>query len=324
MNRLILSLALATLSLSAIADEHRLIIGAEGGKPLAIVDPNDGNKVLWSWDRKGPVHDLHLLENGNFLTQNGGWHKIVEVSLDKEVVWQYDSAFRNKTENEPNKIEVHAFQRLADGTTMIAESGRSRIIEVDKDRKIVKQFPLAVSKPNAHSDTRLVRKLENGNYLVAHEADQVVKEYDADGKVIWEYKVPLFDKQPAGGHGPEAWGGKCFSATRRANGNTLISTGNGHSVIEVTPAKEIVWHLTEKDLDGITLAWITNVHELENGNLIIGNCHAGPENPQLFEVTPDKKVVWTYTDFKNFGNALANTLVLDGEAAKALRARLTK
>ena len=106
---------------------------------------------------------------------------------------------------------------------------------------------------------------------------------------------------------------------RQKNGNYLISTGNGHRVLEVTPEKEIVWHLQQRDLPDITLAWITNVHELANGNLIVGNCHAGPENPQLFEVTKEKQVVWRFLDFKNFGNALANTLVVDGKRARDLR-----
>ena len=50
-----------------------------------------------------------------------------------------------------------------------------------------------------------------------------------------------------------------------------------------------------------------------NGNYIVGNCHAGPDNPQLFEVTRDKKVVWTFKDFKTFGNDLASAVVLDAE-----------
>ena len=63
-------------------------------------------------------------------------------------------------------------------------------------------------------------------------------------------------------------------------------------------------------LDG-TLAWVTMLEALPNGNVIIGNCHAGPSNPQLIEVTRDKKVVWTFKDFKNFGNDLCASQVLD-------------
>ena len=42
----------------------------------------------------------------------------------------------------------------------------------------------------------------------------------------------------------------------------------------------------------------------------IGNCHAGPNNPQFIEVTKDKKVVWSFKDFKNFGNSMPVQAVL--------------
>ena len=50
--------------------------------------------------------------------------------------------------------------------------------------------------------------------------------------------------------------------------------------------------------------------DLRNGNIIVGNCHAGPDNPQLIEVTRDKKVVWTFKNFKTFGNSVAAAHVL--------------
>jgi hypothetical protein len=50
--------------------------------------------------------------------------------------------------------------------------------------------------------------------------------------------------------------------------------------------------------------------------LIIGNCHAGPKNPQLIEVTRDKKLVWTFKDFQVFGNSLAAAQVLDLKDAR--------
>ena len=102
-----------------------------------------------------------------------------------------------------------------------------------------------------------------------------------------------------------------YGAIRLTNGNTLIAGGNNNRVIEVTPEKKIVWQIEQKDLPGISLAWVTTLQALPNGNIIIGNCHAGPQNPQLIEVTRDKKVVWTFKDFKLFGNSLASAQVLD-------------
>lgn len=308
---------LALLPSLALASD-RLIIGAEGGKGVAIVDPSDNNKVLWH-HKIGAVHDLHLLDNGNILTQSG-WTNLIEIAPDQSIVWQYDSAKSNGNDGE--KVEVHAFQRLANGSTFISESGVARFIEVGPEGKLLKSVPMQVSKPHPHTNTRLARKLDNGHYLVAHEGDQVVKEYDNNGKVVWEFKIPLFGKAPAGGHGPDSWGGKVFSAIKLKNGNYLFATGNGHSVLEVTPDKKIVWHLKQNDIPGVTLAWVTCLQELDNGNFIIGNCHAGPDNPQIIEVNHDKKLIWKYRDFKTFGNALANVIVVDGKAATELRQRL--
>jgi len=296
---LLLSSLILTQSLPAeqTGTPRRLLVADDSVKRLAIVAP-DGSL---EWELKiGAIHDAQLLPNGNILTQLG-WQRVVEVAPDKQIVWEYDSGKMNGNAGKP--VEVHAIQRLDNGLTMIAESGPARIIEVDREGKIRHEVKLKVDRPNAHSDTRLVRKIASGNYLVAHENDGFVRDYDPSGKIVWEYEVPLFGKERKGGHGPEAFGNSVFSAIRVANGNTLIATGNGHSVLEVTPAKEIVWKIEQNDLPGITLAWVTCLERLPNGNTLVGNCHAGPTNPQFLEVTPDKKVVWTFRDFKNFGDS---------------------
>ena len=287
---------------------HRRVLAADDStRRLAIVAP-DGSL---EWEIKvGAIHDASLLPNGNMLLQQG-WTKIVEVTPDKQTVWEYDAGRMNGNAGRP--VEVHAFQRLANGLTMIVESGPARIIEVDKEGRVQHAIKLKVNHPSTHSDTRLARKLATGNYLVAHESDGTVREYDAGGKIVWEYEAPLFGKERKGGHGPEAFGNSVFSASRLANGHTLIGGGNGHCVLEVTPEKEIVWKVDQQDLPGITLAWVTRVERLPNGNTLLGNCHAGPENPQFIEVTKDKKVVWTFKDFKNFGNSMPVQAVLDAK-----------
>jgi len=181
--------------------------------------------------------------------------------------------------------------------------------------KLVKEIKLKRNHPGAHSDTRLVRKLDNGHYLVAHENDGAVREYDEAGKVVWSYKIGLADRPAAGGHGVEGHGDHVYSAYRLPSSNTLIGCGNGNRVIEVTHEGKTVWSVEQKELPGITLAWVTMLEVLPNGNVVIGNCHAGPENPQLIEVTREKKVVWTLKDHKNLDNSTAASQVLGLEGA---------
>lgn len=307
------ALLLFAVAQGAAVAQHRVLL--QGDSRLAIVSADDTIEWEMPW---GGIHDIHLLDNGHIMVQQD-FRKVVEIDPEKkEVVWSYDAGEANG--NAGKRVEIHAFQPLPGGRIMIAESGPARIIEIDRDGKLLHEMALKVDNPNPHRDTRLARKLDNGNYLACHEGDGVVREYDGEtGRVVWEFAVPLFGKDPKPGHGPEAFGNAVFSAVRLPNGNTLIGTGNGHSILEVTREKEIVRAIHQSDLPGITLAWVTTLELLPNGNVVIGNCHAGPGQPLLVEVVwKTGEVVWTLDRFDDFGNAVSNSVLMDADGA-ALR-----
>src|SRR5258706_16433122 len=126
------TLALAAPSIPAeqIGPARRVLGADDSTRRLAIV-ARDGS-IEWEMPVSA-IHDASVLPNGNILFQQG-WTKIVEVTRDKQTVWEYDAAKMNG--NEGRRVEVHAFQRLTDGLRMIAESGPARILEVDKAGKI--------------------------------------------------------------------------------------------------------------------------------------------------------------------------------------------
>ncbi|MEQ8785448.1 MAG: PQQ-binding-like beta-propeller repeat protein [Pirellulaceae bacterium] len=297
---------LAEAGYSADADDRLVLVGASYGKNvLAICDAS--GEVLWKHETAGPAkghaghHDVHLLPNGNILFHDS-WTKIQEITLGKEVVWQYDSARMNG--NAGRQVDVHAFDRLGNGETVIVESTVGRILHVDRQGKLVKQIPLG---RGGREKTRLMRRLDNGHYLVCAESPGVVTEYDARGKIVWEYEI----------------GTRVYGAIRLNSGNTLIASGGGNSVVEVTPQKEVVWEIA-KMVPGteITLGWMTTLQEAPNGNLFVGNCHAGEGNPQIFEITKDKQVVWQFDAWDLVGNGLACWQVLDGEQSALVRKKL--
>jgi hypothetical protein len=288
--------------------ERLVLVGASYGKNILAITDAKG-EVIWSHKTAGPQrghtghHDVHLLPNGNILFHDT-WTTLKEITLAKKVVWTYDSAKQNG--NAGKRVDVHAFARLKNGNTMIVESRVGRVIEVDKKGKLVHQFPL---KPGGTTSTRWARHTPTGTLLVCSEQPGVVTEYDRNGKVVWDYLINT----------------RVYGAIRLKNGNTLIASGGGKSIVEVTPAKKVVWEIKDK-VPGtkIGLGWMTCLQELKNGNRLIGNCHAGDKNPQIFEITHDKKVVWEFDEWDLVGNGLACWQVLDDQQSALIRKKLAK
>lgn len=280
---------------------HKVL--AQDRDHVVLLDEKD--QPVWSLPCGGTAHDLWMLPNGNVLTQTS-YANVVEMDRTGKIVWRYDA---KPKPGYTGGVEIHAFQPLANGLTMISEGGNARIIEVDRAGTIVHEIPMTVQSRSPHSDARLARKLRNGNYLVAHEADGAVREYSPTGKVVWEYKLDLAGRPEEGGH--EGHGTAVYSALRLPSGDTLIGGGSNNRVFEVDPSGKTVWSVDRDELPGIRLYWVTTVEVLPNGDIVFGNCHAREENPQLIEVTRDKKVVWTLKDWKNLGDNTASALIAD-------------
>ena len=303
---LLVSLLLLSLFQLAAQAERLVLVGASYGKNILAICTEKGDPI-WQYKTEGPKrghtghHDVHLLPNGNILFHDT-WTSVKEITLDKKIVWEYDCATSNG--NQGKRVDVHAFARLKNGNTVIIESGVGRIIEVDKEGKLVHQFPL---KKGGTQSTRWVRKTPKNTWLVCSENPGVVTEYDNEGKVVWDYLIKT----------------RVYGAIRLKNGNTLIASGSGNSIVEVNPKKEVVWEVKGKVPDTeIQLKWMTCLQEEANGNYIVGNCHAGPENPQIFEITKEKKVVWEYNEFELVGNGLACWQVLNDSQSKLIRQKL--
>ncbi|MBI3922805.1 MAG: hypothetical protein HY318_15400 [Armatimonadetes bacterium] len=293
MTRYMLTICLLLLSLritltaqaqnDAGAVRHSFLC-CDNGQGKDFVVSADG-KVVWEF--AVPVgQDVWRLPNGNYLLSNV--RGVQEVAPDKKVVWQYTS---------PEGTEVHGCQPLADGSVMVCECGTSRIVEVDRQGKIRKEVKLETKTVNVHAQFRVARKLTNGNYLVAHVGENLVREYDGEGKVLRTIPTP----------------GNPFVGVRLPNGNTLIGCGDGHKVIEVDTNDKIVWQIDENELPGNPLRFVAGLQRLPNGNTLVcnwgGHGHIG-EQPLLFEVTPDKKVVWKMDDYQQF-RTISNVQLLD-------------
>ena len=273
---------LLAVAFTAAAEEKIMHSFLATGGETRIVD--GAGKVVWKYPAS--TRDGFVLPSGNILlavskneTYPGG--AVVEVTRDNKVVFEFKGT----------QSEVNTAQLLPNGNIMLTEAGdKPRVLEVDRAGKVVVEFPIQCQTANHHMESRMTRKLANGNYLVPQLLDKVVREYTRDGKIVWEFKTP---DEPN-----ESWP---FTAIRLANGNTVINCTHGNMCIEVDKDGKIVWQLTNADLPSPLLKDPCGAQRLPNGNTVITSYGAGTQTVKLLEVTRDKKLAWTFEEPVNGG-----------------------
>jgi len=249
---------------------HRFLNGFSDKGMLAIVNP-DGTHA---WDytiAQAEANDAWLLPNGDVVLAFIAGAR--EVTPAKQTVWQYMA---------PAGAEVHSVQPLPGGLFLIGEShsdGTSFLYEMDKTTTISHTVKVTLG-GGSHGQFREVRKTPQGTYITS-QLNGKAMEWDANGARLNTY--------PCGS----------FVGIRLPDGNTLISCGDDHRLIEVNPQNAIVWQVGQNDIPGNTLFFVAGLQRLPNGNTVVCNWpgHAGGSaQPQVFEITRDKKVVWQVRD----------------------------
>lgn len=254
--------------------QHPMLYIGEGYNKILLV--NHG-KIDWTYSTGAgwEYDDVWMLSNGNVLFTRMQY--IAEVTPDKRVVWRYDAPSGTEIHTcqpigldkvlfilnglppklivlniKTHKIEVDhelpapsltdrktvhgQFRRVrftAQGTYLVPFLEMGRVVEYDKDFKGVWSYEI----PTPWAAIRL----KNGNTLITDEHDVLTREVDRNKNTVWELKKSDIP--------PEYWYGNAQSATRLANGNTIIcSRGGDHQgpqLVEVTPAKRVVWVLQD-------------------------------------------------------------------------------
>jgi outer membrane protein assembly factor BamB len=254
--------------------------------------------------------------------QGPGGNRIIEVSAEGKLVWEHQvPSLCVIVQPLPNRHVVYAYggkptgarevdregkvvwevvrpcpqalscERLPNGNTLIGEQGPCQAVEISPTGAVVSAVKLPTTETAYHQQLRTIHRLPNGNVLAAIEAEGAAREVDPQGKVVWEFTGLA----------------NVFEALRLANGNTLVGCGTQKRVVEVSPAGKVVWELTGRDVPDVNLTWVTSLQVLKNGNYLIGNFLRGQEGrgAHAFEVTREKKVVWTFAD-----HALVTTATL--------------
>ena len=236
---------------------------------------NEENEVVWEVAK--PSRDGYVLANGNILFSAS--NVATEMNRSGQTVWTYAL--------DPVNKELGTAVRLENGHTLVVERGpKPRLLEVTRHGQIAAEIPLQPETDNDHMQTRMARKLPNGHYLVPHLLAFKVKEYDPAGKVVAEIRTDLPE---LGGREAENWP---FTAIRMENGHTLVNLTHGNKTAIFDAAGKVVWKVDNGDLEG-RFADPCGGQLLPNGHVVITSyAQRDPSKVRVFEVNPQKEVVW--------------------------------
>ena len=201
---------------------------------IILVDPF-GN-IVWQYGQFGQTGDgpdllsspvqCTWLPSFDVLITDQGNNRIIEVNLDKQIVWQYPALSDTNVADQlsgPNSAEL-----LGNGNVLIADQGNNRAIEVTHGDQIINTF----SAGGTVSILAFASRLPNGHTLLTDSGNARIVEVDKNDNVVWQYFTDT-DSESVAAPLPTR-------AVRLSNGNTLISDQFNNRVIEVTKKGKIV------------------------------------------------------------------------------------
>lgn len=268
--------------------------------------------VLWSYHCRAD-HDFHVMDNGHLMihtirdrmTPRLG-HELrrnptfIEVTPDKSLLWKWrgeehlDELAALVGLEIPIDWDRRMDEEITERLTWDARLQGLTVTEMaDAKAALVRQR----SFDWAHNNTCHVLpenaagrhdvRFRPGNILFSYRSLDVIGVVDRDtGLIVWAWGPGTLDGQ----HQP----------TMLPNGHILVYDNGARrgwsQVLELQPLTgEIVWRYTGTPRRAFFAPFISGAQRLPNGNtLICEGASGGRPEGRLFEVTPEKEIVWEY------------------------------
>jgi hypothetical protein len=192
-------------------------------------------RVVWHYGQFGqtgsgpnllsaPVQSTWLPTSHVLITDQGN-NRIIEVNLDKDIVWQYpgSNSVASDQLNSPNSAEL-----LENGNVLIADENNNRALEVTRADQIVATFTAG----GTLGAVAFASRLDNGHTLLTDAGNSRAVEVDAHDRVVWQY---VTDSNRLSVSAPLP-----TRAVRLSGGDTLISDQFNNRVIRVSRTGHMV------------------------------------------------------------------------------------
>lgn len=300
-------------------DGYTLLTPIGGDGTVYLIDMM--GKLVHSW--KMPYHSwsARLLSDGNLLfdgiTEAGSLNLagktgiVMEASWEGEILWKYEmdtlhhDHFRKPDgntillcwEKTPDEIARKVKGGIPNDNATDRTMWSDMLIEIEKSGKVIWEWhshehldpeedticPLCSRREWAWCNAASVT--QSGDILASFRQIDTIAVIDrGSGEWRWKWGRGVLGHQ----HDP----------TQLQNGNILIFDNGAHiperprsRVIEVDPKEDkIVWEYSDGNYLGFFSFTMGGAQRLSNGNTLICEANRG----RVFEVTPQKEIVWEY------------------------------
>jgi hypothetical protein len=247
--------------------------GAEriGGSSGALIELDWHGNEVWVHRDVLMHHDYVRLPNGNHLYL--AWDKL-PAELNGRVQGGYKDA------KDPDVMWADVINEIAPDGSLLRQWRSWEHLSLDEDRIC----PLESHKEWTHANS--LSLTADGHWLISFRLTSTVAIVDsASGAFKWKWGPSELSHQ--------------HTATQLANGNILLFDNGCHRrgtpsfsrVLELNPGtNEIVWSYNDPTLLAFYSFMVSGCERLPNGNTLITEGASG----RLFEVTPEREVVWEY------------------------------
>lgn len=260
------------------AGERLLMITSHAPDQVAVID--EKGETLWSLGPEDGVEhpqDAAVTKDGNLFFSVLTGAKMVRMS-DKKLLWSYTA---------PEGTQNPVAQPLGDGLFLVGNEGPCQLLEINAQSEVKRLIKVNDSPfQGVHGQFRFCRKTPDGTYLFPMINAGILREYDADGRQLRQFPVT----------------GMPVAAIRlpRAGGNGAAPSGDtvagcGSAVEQYDAENRLVWRFDCVEDGRLKPALVTAVSRLKNGNTLIGYYHNDPACPDIIEISPEKKIVWSLT-----------------------------
>jgi uncharacterized protein (UPF0248 family) len=222
-----------------------------------------------------------------------GNHRVIEVDVQKNIVWQYGNTANRLGSGQGSGInqlsEPSCAMLLANGHYLITDTGNQRVLEVDALRQLIWHYrPGAVKGGTPVKDPLLAARLENGRTMVVGRQSAI--EVDADLHSVWdnhpkEREVPMVGELSKAI--PQRLG---VDPPSNLPGTILIVDRNANRLVEADRKKQIIWQYS--GVIGGDRNRLFHPHtaiRLPSGNTLV----ADTGNHRVVEIR-DNAVVWQF------------------------------